>query len=272
MKRFVTFVGLAFLYSASALAKDTSVVFFGDWGQANAGQAKVSTAIGNYCRTASCDFALTLGDNFYPAGVKSISDPHLKNTFHKYYDALSLRFYASLGNHDYGGNPDAQVQYSKVSNRWAMPARYYEFSTANAAFFAVDTNAFDAIQAAWLSSRLAASRAPWKLVYGHHPIYSSGMHGDTKELVRNLLPLIKGKADFYLCGHDHDKEVLKAEGKLQFVVVGTAAETRPISGNARTRFKAATLGFGHLKISGTEAHYEIVDAEGRVEFQETLRK
>lgn len=34
-------------------------------------------------------------------------------------------WYPVLGNHDYGGNPDAQVAYSKISRRWRMPARYY---------------------------------------------------------------------------------------------------------------------------------------------------
>ncbi len=41
-------------------------------------------------------------------------------------------------------------------------------------------------------AKLAASTAQWKLVVGHHPVYSSGgLHGDTAELQQYVEPLLR---------------------------------------------------------------------------------
>jgi hypothetical protein len=42
-----------------------------------------------------------------------------------------------------------------------------------------------------LESRLARSEAAWKLVIGHHPIVSTGHHGDQDELVSAVDPLLR---------------------------------------------------------------------------------
>jgi hypothetical protein len=52
-------------------------------------------------------FGLTLGDNFYPKGVKDIKDPHWKCSWEDFYTRLEIPFYATLGNHDYRQNADA---------------------------------------------------------------------------------------------------------------------------------------------------------------------
>lgn len=38
---------------------------------------------------------------------------------------------------------------------------------------------------------LRESTAKWKIVVGHHPIKSNGHHGDTQELVAQLLPILQ---------------------------------------------------------------------------------
>ena len=42
-----------------------------------------------------------------------------------------------------------------------------------------------------LKLALRESSAEWKIVVGHHSIRSIGHHGDTKELVSKLLPILK---------------------------------------------------------------------------------
>src|SRR6185295_19397628 len=60
-----------------------------------------------------------------------------------------------------------------------------------------------AIQMRWLEASLAASKAPWKLAFGHHPVYSGGQHGDTRELVTTLGPLFeKYGVQMSVYGHD----------------------------------------------------------------------
>ncbi|CAI5989265.1 unnamed protein product [Closterium sp. NIES-64] len=42
-----------------------------------------------------------------------------------------------------------------------------------------------------LRAALASSTAAWKVVVGHHPIHSTGSHGNTPELIKFLYPLLK---------------------------------------------------------------------------------
>lgn len=42
-----------------------------------------------------------------------------------------------------------------------------------------------------LEVALRESRAKWKFVVGHHAIRSIGHHGDTQELVGQLLPMLQ---------------------------------------------------------------------------------
>lgn len=42
-----------------------------------------------------------------------------------------------------------------------------------------------------LSSALEQSAATWKIVVGHHTIRSLGHHGDTLELVQQVLPILE---------------------------------------------------------------------------------
>ncbi len=65
-------------------------------------------------------------------------------------------------------------------------------------FFALDTNEISVAQTLWLKDELEKSRARWKLVYGHHPIYSAGTHGDNNGLIRTLLPLLPCSQKAYM--------------------------------------------------------------------------
>jgi tartrate-resistant acid phosphatase type 5 len=50
----------------------------------------------------------------------------------------------------------------------------------------------------------------WLLVAGHYPVYAQGEHGDTKELMTTLLPLLREfRVDAYLAGHDHISQHLR---------------------------------------------------------------
>jgi hypothetical protein len=51
----------------------------------------------------------------------------------------------------------------------------------------------DPEQLAWLEQALAKSKARWRIVYGHHPIYSTGKrHGADLKLREKLEPLLLG--------------------------------------------------------------------------------
>jgi tartrate-resistant acid phosphatase type 5 len=65
-----------------------------------------------------------------------------------------------------------------------------------------------------LQNALAGSSAPWKIVYMHHPPYSSGLHGPV-EWTR--WPYKEWGASVVLSGHDHTYERLLVDGFPYFV-------------------------------------------------------
>lgn len=106
----------------------------GDWGGANlsdfhtADEYSVSAGLGLTAAEYGAQFIVNVGDNHYYAGVSSTSDPAWKTNYEDVFTnpSLYVPWYSILGNHDYGMNPQAQVDYvSPTNDRWQMPARYY---------------------------------------------------------------------------------------------------------------------------------------------------
>jgi len=177
----------------------------GDGGEGNDAQYAVADAVADVCAAKTdlhgegCDFVLYMGDNFYDAGVESVTDEQFQTKFELPYAVLDLPFYVVLGNHDYGGcfgddcgagwefdKSEAQVDYTHYSDKWTMPSEYYTFTEDHAQFFGLDTNAimWDPFlatagdQPSWLQTELDASTASWRIAYGHHPYISNGQHGN----------------------------------------------------------------------------------------------
>jgi tartrate-resistant acid phosphatase type 5 len=110
-----------------------------------------------------------------------------------------------LGNHDYMGNPLAQIEFTShpknVLNLWHMPNNHYKVSQHDglADLFATDTNGCQGHvqrshpgtindlmdQLSWLDTELKESAAQWKFVIGHHPMYNKGKgHGPVATCLR----------------------------------------------------------------------------------------
>ncbi len=252
---------------AQCTSEKIAFLAFGDAGMGNATQNRVASSMVNFCRQGTCDFVALLGDNIYPNGVDSPTDPQWKQKFELPYKEIEVPFYPTLCNHDYFGNIEAQWEYSKVNPKWKFPERYYTFTQCFADFFVIDAEQFDEEQAVWLEEALALSRARWKIVVGHRPIFSHGGHGDSEKLKENLLPVIKEKAHFYLSGHDHDLEYIKKEYKTEFIVSGAAAETRPVGKGKSTLFSASIEGFTHIELTPDKSIVQFIDQDSRVLFK-----
>src|SRR5262245_65086399 len=154
-----------------------------------------------------------------------------------------------------------------------MPAPYYTFTAGPMQFFAMDTNEVSEAQLLWLKDELAKSRANWKLVYGHHPIYSAGAHEDNPGLIRRLLPVLKGRADVYLAGHDHDLQHLKAEDGVHFFVAGGGgAGIRKIEMGPRSLFAKSEYGFCVLEVDSKQLKVKFVDSSLKQLYEATLTK
>jgi tartrate-resistant acid phosphatase type 5 len=213
------------------------LVAFGDFGDGSANQAAVAHAIAQQNAKQHFDLGITMGDNFYRCGVRGVNDELWKSRWEDFYTPLGVPFYAALGNHDYGhppiicpaqrGSPDAEVAYTEHSSSWRMPARYYTFKAGPVLFVAIDTEGWSAAQLQWIEKALAASAndpdVRWRIVYAHHPIFTSGVHLNERRisvLRSDLLPVLKAAhVDLYICGHDHDLEHLRSDG-MNFLICG----------------------------------------------------
>ena len=194
-------------------------------------------------------FVLMAGDNIYSYGEISLA----KAYFEEPYAPLlkeNVKFYAVLGNHDIikSNNGLDQINYPLFN----MSDRYYSFTkgAVNAGtveFFAIDTNSnapWEA-QLGWLDQQLAKSTAPWKIVYGHHPLYSSGRHGSNPELTAKLAPIFaKHKVPLYLCGHDHGYErSIPLDGTIYIVNGGGGAPLYKFGRSPHTAFVSSQFSF-----------------------------
>ncbi|MGH9839845.1 MAG: metallophosphoesterase [Blastocatellia bacterium] len=262
-------------FSLKAEDQAIRVLAFGDFGNGSKEQKQVAAAMLQFHRQTPFDFAVTLGDNFYSYGMASTTDPRWKTWWDALYDPLGIRFYATLGNHDWGfaDSPAAEILYSQQSPSWRMPAPYYIFTAGPVQFFALDTNEVSEAQLLWLKDGLMQSNARWKLVYGHHPVYSAGAHADNPGLIRRLLPVLKGRADVYLAGHDHDLQHLKAEGGVHFFVAGGGgAGLRPLKPDPRSLFAKDAHAFAVLEADGKQLKIKFIDTSLKQLYEATLTK
>jgi acid phosphatase len=276
---------------AAAAPDALNFLLVGDWGrQGEKDQRDVATQMGITGDTLKARFIVAVGDNFYEDGVASVTDDHWEKSFESVYTAPSLQvpWWAILGNHDYHGDCDAQIAYSKLSKRWNMPARYYlrteKLPTGEAVdFFYIDTTPMSTLdddeaafvhkpksqdvpkQMAWLEAALAASTAPWKIVIGHHPVYTGGQHGDTPYIVEHVLPLMeKYGVQAYFNGHDHDLQHLQNE-KMSFFCTGGGSKPRAsIKTTSRTKFGLGCSGFIAASMTADQLHIQMIDDKGKV--------
>jgi len=253
------------------------IVLVGDTGTGERDQYAVAKGMEAYCQKNKCSTGLLLGDNFYPMGVKDILDPQFKTKFEDVYKNLKFTFYVAVGNHDRYGNKEAETKYK--SAHWESGGLYYSVDAHWIDFFCIDTNGngFEAPfkgkpQRLWLKEMLAKSTARWKIVFGHHPVYSSGVHGNSIMLGHYIKPMLQeGAVDFYISGHDHDKELIERDG-TKFIVSGAGSKTRSVGKGKNTIFSKSSLGFAHLLLSKDRAVIRFIDVDGNVEFERAYMK
>jgi hypothetical protein len=251
------------LFTVKPADQPVHVLAFGDYGDGGEGQKRVAEAMHRYHQQQRFDLAITLGDNFYPRGMDSPSDTRWTTWWSALYDPLNIQFYASLGNHDWNqpNSPAAEILFGQRSPTWRMPAAYYTFEAGPIQFFALDTDIISEAQLHWLDTELGRSRATWKVVYGHHPIYSEGRHEDNNDKIEQLLPVLRDRADVYFAGHDHDMQHLKPEGRLHFFVAGSAGKLRTIEPGPRSVFAKGARGFATIAADSAALSVKFVEED-----------
>jgi 3',5'-cyclic AMP phosphodiesterase CpdA len=209
---------------------------FGDSGMATIGQKKVGAVL----EKLEPDLVVFTGDVVYPTGVDADYD---SKYFQIYGKTLSrVPVFPCPGNHDYGNSRrSAAIGEKRFRDGYARVFRrpkYYSFDAGPAHFVSLDTNGaipvaaaepigLDSVQRRWLEADLARSRARWKFVFMHVPLYSTYLnHGDNPGLRASLQGLFeKYRVDAVFAGHDHLYQRSKRMGKVVYLTVGTGGGT-----------------------------------------------
>jgi len=272
----------------------------GDWGRKGThNQSRVAEQMGRVGENLGIDFVISTGDNFYKNGLKGVHDHAFEESFTDIYTAKSLQkpWYLVLGNHDYRGNALAQLSpvLRKIDDRFIC-MRSFIVNTELADFFFVDTTPFQleywthrgkhhydwrgvAPRGKYIANLLKdldeamkKSTARWKIVVGHHTMRSVSEHGDTEELLKLLLPVLKDNgADFYINGHDHCLEHISSrDSPLQYFTSGGGSKAwrgilRP--NKDKLRFFYDGQGFMSLQLNQDQAQFIFYDVFGNTLYQ-----
>ncbi len=293
---FLLAAGGSLLPLAPAQAKSPTLPFLlvGDWGREGADkQREVGAQMGRTAEDIGSRFVVSVGDNFYENGVRGVDDKQWAESFEAIYSAPSLQtpWHVLLGNHDYRGSVAAQLDYGKTSPRWRMPARYFQTSQrlpdgTTVDVFCLDTSPFlsmyrgtkvditgqdTAAQLAWLDRALGESNAKWKIVIGHHPLFTvSGGKHDQPELIAQVEPLLrKHGVKIYINGHVHNLQYLE-KGGIHFVTNGAGSQTERVKAAKPGQFSDDSHGFMAVDLSADQFAFRFISDAGTELFAQSI--
>jgi 3',5'-cyclic AMP phosphodiesterase CpdA len=195
-------------------------VAIGDMGTGDKPQYEVGAQMNAWHGKFPFELVIMLGDNMYGSQRPRDFVDKFENPYKPLLDA-GVKFYAALGNHD--------SQTNRFYKPWNMNGeRYYTFSKKNAKFFVLDSDYMDPKQLQWIDTELKNAHDDWKIVYFHHPLYSSGgRHGSEVDLRVTLEPLfVKYGVNVVYSGHDHIYERIKPQKGIYYFVAGSSGQLR----------------------------------------------
>lgn len=270
---------------SALLAEGTWEMYvLGDWGAGGSLQRQVAEGMRSLARTSGMpNIILSTGDNIYPSGVVSTTDPQWRTKYEEVYTGLDVPWWVILGNHDHRGNVDAQVAYGSVNPRWNMPGRTWrqEFSVdpvTKVVLTALDTTPLLQKKEGWkeqldgLERSLAAAPGARHIVAGHHPLRSYGHYGDNDFLVRNVKPILdRFSVMLYCSGHDHDLQAIRnpADG-FACLVSGGGGGTRPTKRGPHTKAMHDGGGFASVRLTSRTTTVRLHDRTGATVGEITL--
>lgn len=255
-------------------------------------QKPIAERMGKMAGELDVEAVLALGDIHHFMGVESVNDPLWMTNYELIYShpELQIPWYPILGNHEYRGNTQAVLDYSNVSRRWQMPARYYskvfEEDGATLRVVFIDTTPLigkyhkDSLdypsvpqqdakkQLAWLEEELSDAKEDWVVVVGHHPIYAhtTKSESERKDMQKRVDPILRRhNVDMYICGHIHNFQHIKPQGtSIDYVVnsAGSLARSK-VEAIEGTVFASGEAGFSILSFTKDELCLDLVNAKGK---------
>ena len=255
-------------------------------------QKPIAERMGKMAGELEVEAVLALGDIHHFMGVESVNDPLWMTNYELIYShpELQIPWYPILGNHEYRGNTQAVLDYSNVSRRWQMPARYYskvfEEDGATLRVVFIDTTPLidkyhkDSLdypsvpqqdakkQLAWLEEELSGAKEDWVVVVGHHPIYAhtTKSESERKDMQKRVDPILRRhNVDMYICGHIHNFQHIKPQGtNIDYVVnsAGSLARSK-VEAIEGTIFASGEAGFSILSFTKDELCLDLINGKGK---------
>ena len=242
----------------------TSVKFavIGDSGRGTPPQHEVAAQMVRFRESFPYQFVLMLGDNIYE-GPATADDYRRK--FEEPYRGLL----------DAGVELDdpRQIAYQPFNMNGE---RYYTFAppvdvvtkiATRVEFFAIDSSNLDGQQLRWLDQRLGASTAEWKIVFLHHPLYTSGRYTRSSRAHRWALEpmFVRHGVDAVFSGHEHIYQRAALQHGIQYFISGAAGSLRLGDGSVAS-YIAKTYDndyhFMLIEIDGDDMHFQAINRTG----------
>ena len=256
-------------------------------------QKPIAELMGVMAEEIGPECVLAAGDVHHFDGVQSVHDPLWMTNYELVYShpELMIDWLPILGNHEYRGSTQAVLDYSTVSRRWGMPARYYtrvyEEEGTSVRLVMVDTTPLmskyreenqkypeaclqdNEKQLAWVDSVLNVAKEDWVMVVGHHPIYAETPKDESERLdMQNTLGKVLGKypkVAMYLCGHIHNFQHIRVPGSpIDYVVNSSASLSRKVKPIEGTQFCSPETGFSVIAADKKELCLHMIDKTGKV--------
>ena len=183
----------------------------------------------------------TMGDNAYPSGTSRQFEDCYEPSWGRY----KVRTRPAVGNHEYETD-GASGYFDYFGSAAGPPSKgYYSYDLGDWHIVALNSMCENvggcgpnSPMVGWLQKDLAANPGnKCTLAYFHHPLFSSGEHGNQTKMTATWEALYAANADVVVNGHDHDYERFapqKPDGTLdprrgirQFVVGTGGGERRP---------------------------------------------
>ena len=256
-------------------------------------QKPIAELMGVMAEEIGPECVLAAGDVHHFDGVQSVHDPLWMTNYELVYShpELMIDWLPVLGNHEYRGSTQAVMDYSDVSRRWEMPARYYtrvyEEEGTSVRIVMVDTTPLmskyreenqkypeaclqdNEKQLAWVDSVLNVAKEDWVMVVGHHPVYAETSKDESERLdMQNTLGKVLRKhpnVAMYLCGHIHNFQHIRVPSSpIDYVVNSSASLSRKVKPIEGTRFCSPESGFSVIAADKNELCLHMVDKTGKV--------
>ena len=255
-------------------------------------QKVIANLMGEMAGKIKPECIISTGDTHHGNGVKSVTDDDWQEHLTEMYNHRNLAkldWWAVAGNHEYRGNSQALVDYSKVNPHWRMPAKYYttvfKKGGATIRFVMLDTTPLiekyrmdkrypDAAlqdheaQLEWLEKVLSEATEDWVIVAGHHPVYADTKKNKSeregmKSAINGILR--KHKVAMYICGHIHSFQHIRRKGyEIDYLVNSSASWARDVKRIKDMKYCSDEAGFSVITASEKRLSVHFIDKNGNI--------